>query len=279
MPQRSWTIGPKTWRPAVGGNTRRRSLSNCGALRSGSTGKRIELSVPVLRPSRRVEVETVRCRPSRPPMPVRVKPRPRGIGREALDGDQDQEGVALAAVGQARSEQPDGFDGDAVGQFQLEHAAVFGPLGIEAQIPAAGYARRGNRQPQPRRRFEAEGEIGHPEVAAGFGKAKERSDADALDLNGHGADGETRIKRSMRSNPVVFRGDTNPECTQCEWPDGCGERPIRVESRMPTEMNAGLAGPADGEIKLRGKPLSRQHACQETVSVRAGEGHTRLLDD
>ncbi|MBV6469827.1 MAG: hypothetical protein NBKEAIPA_01734 [Nitrospirae bacterium] len=78
-----------------------------------------------------------------------------GNRREAFGGQQKHEREALAAVGQTSGEQPQGLDGERLGQLQLQHPAVFGPLGIEAQEPAAGHPRRRNRQAQAGRRFEA----------------------------------------------------------------------------------------------------------------------------
>ena len=110
-PQRSWTIGPTTWRPAVGGKHAAQVAEDLGAFRSGSGGNNTEFKVPVLSPSRSTSVRTVRCRATNPPMPVRVKPRPSRNRREAFGGEDHDQRIAAAAIGHPSGEQAQGLEG------------------------------------------------------------------------------------------------------------------------------------------------------------------------
>ena len=94
--QPSSSIGPMTKPPALNGKIVRSWLMICGALAIGSCGNRKLSSEPLARPADSVSTLTVCCTPSRPPMPVSVKPKPSWIG-------------GSCAVMISSSDQPPGF--------------------------------------------------------------------------------------------------------------------------------------------------------------------------
>ena len=114
--------------PAPAGKTARRSLTICGALRIGSAGNRIEPSVPFRRPLRSTSTCVVRLTPSRPPMPVSVKPKPSWIGGKPSAAMMTTSEKPLRAVRQPRRQQPDRLHRDRVRDLELQDAGVFLPL-------------------------------------------------------------------------------------------------------------------------------------------------------
>ena len=76
VPQPSFTIGPMRNTPSLGGKYVRRSLMIFGALAITSLGNMIESSEPVRTPSAMASSRIERLRPSKPPRPSNVKPKP-----------------------------------------------------------------------------------------------------------------------------------------------------------------------------------------------------------
>ena len=90
--------------------------------------------MPVLSPSRSTSVRTVR-QGHQPPMPVRVEAEAERNRREAFGGEDHDQRIAAAAIGHPSGEQAQAFEGEGLGQLQLQHPAVFGPLRIKARNP------------------------------------------------------------------------------------------------------------------------------------------------
>ena len=103
VPQPSFAIGPIRNVPCCGGKIVRRSLMIRGAFATTSVGNMIPLIAPVRTPSMSGSRRIVRLRPSSPPTPMSMKPKPSWMPAAELGGDDHEQREAGRAVGHSWS--------------------------------------------------------------------------------------------------------------------------------------------------------------------------------
>src|SRR5439155_12144579 len=86
--------------------------------------------------------------------------------RSELGGDDDEEREAFGSVGHAGGDEPDGSDGEEIGDHELENAGVFFSVEVEVEVPATLHGSGVYGQTDAVRRLKADAEIQRTEIAA-----------------------------------------------------------------------------------------------------------------
>ena len=127
------------------------------------------LTAPVRTPCASGSSSIARLRPSRPPTPISVKPKPSwkpGLNSAVMMISSEKPGVPS---GQLRVDQADRLERQEVGDRQLERAGVLALVEVEEEVAAALDDAGVDGEADAVRRLEAEREVGRAEVALAVG--------------------------------------------------------------------------------------------------------------